>query len=570
MPSPPPALSFSPALTLSGKDSGPPGGGGGMAVGRLAKLAGTADLQAQLDALEAQFTSFREERNTTKTVLVMKSFQYTVLEVFTGGKISTDPMILLAINLWTSFEGEGSMGGFRYKLGRHTVAVMQDKMNPYIATLKKEQGEVTKELRSLKGQVDNLSPVADSKQEMKTNNTGANWNPTKPQPVHVRGQQVVSETYPSWLWYLGLCATALWLNSQFDIPGRGPEDPLLTKVVVGTPTMDLPPVEVILLQGKWNSIQKTMWEWDELHMVMKIAGSQGKLSRGKKQKRKPNLHNGAVPPTKAPTKKFVKGMVPMAKKEEKNIPPTPVSSLNVERVNRIHGEHVLDALIDHKTPGKVVTGAVWFLGSNPTQTGSGPPGEEQQNSPPGVFEATDLQASLDEATLRAKAKDHANAITDKATKKSDNAAVPEHLWNRKITKALDFTKWFHLHGKLSPNTREIKWNGLGACVKTDNCSWWNWDKETAQIGLKPMFDGPAPSNTNQQSPYLDPSIKALVKEKLSVVIEKGCIELSNIKFVEAMMFMFYVSKGETDDTLYALWFALPTVDSMLQWVVTST
>eukprot|EP00536_Pseudo-nitzschia_multiseries_P010069 jgi/Psemu1/24891/gm1.24891_g len=48
--------------------------------------------------------------------LVMKSFGYAVPEVFSGGKISADPMILLAIPSWTSFEGEGPMDGFRYKL----------------------------------------------------------------------------------------------------------------------------------------------------------------------------------------------------------------------------------------------------------------------------------------------------------------------------------------------------------------------------------------------------------------------------------------------------------------------
>eukprot|EP00536_Pseudo-nitzschia_multiseries_P015069 jgi/Psemu1/41166/gm1.41166_g len=132
------------------------------------------------------------------------------------------------------------------------------------------------------------------------------------------------------------------------------------------------------------------------------------------------------------------------------------------------------------------------------------------------------------------------------------------------------------------NSQEIKRDVLQAWANADDCSQWLLNyKEIAQAGLKPMLDGPAPSNTDQQPPYLDSCTKALVKEKLSVVINKGCIELVDIKFVEAMMFMFHVPKGETDvrivyngtesglnDALYApCWFALPTMDSMLQWVV---
>eukprot|EP00536_Pseudo-nitzschia_multiseries_P017771 jgi/Psemu1/314972/fgenesh1_kg.1803_\ len=68
---------------------------------------------------------------------------------------------------------------------------------------------------------------------------------------------VFSETYPTWLWYVRSRANASWLNSQLNVPGHGPEDPLLTKLDVVMPTTDLPLVEVILLQGSWNSIQKT-------------------------------------------------------------------------------------------------------------------------------------------------------------------------------------------------------------------------------------------------------------------------------------------------------------------------
>eukprot|EP00536_Pseudo-nitzschia_multiseries_P004835 jgi/Psemu1/10996/gm1.10996_g len=527
-----------------------------------AKSANMADLQAQLDALEAHFTSFREESNITKIHLVNTYF--------------TSRMDMGA---WGTLHANNSAG--------------------YL------HGADSHSLRS-----------------------------------H---------------------ANALWLNRQFNIPGH-------------VPTTDLPQ------------------EFDELHTAIKITGSQGKLSIGKKQKRTPNLHSGAVllswttgsshfshvklggvmdgwflsinfilPPaiqttlhkilsSRARKNNFVaepkpqqrsssKGWLQWSRKRRR---------ISLPYLNRhwmwIHNERILDALINHETPGKLLARAiVWLLGSDPTQPGSTPTGEEQQNSPLGVFKVTDLEASFDEKTLQAKAKDCTNATMDKATK-SDNAADPEHLWSGKIVEVLvykwsetskpplnflkpidllqfkwslsrmlwnfclvvwkqnvqwDFTKWFHLHGKLRPNAREIKWDGRRACAKADGCSWWNWDKgsslffwtwphdyqETAQIGLKPMFNGPAPSNADQQPPYSDPSIKALpVKEKLSVVVDKGYIELADIKFVEAMMFMFHIPKGETDvhiiyndtksglnnNALYAPWFALPTVNFMLQWVTMGT
>ena len=56
--------------------------------------------------------------------------------------------------------------------------------------------------------------------------------------------------------------------------------------------------------------------------------------------------------------------------------------------------------------------------------------------------------------------------------------------------------------------------------------------------------------------------------------------MDNIQFVESLMYMFHVPKGEDDiqmmyngtksrlnDCLYAPWFALPTVYTMSRWVV---
>eukprot|EP00536_Pseudo-nitzschia_multiseries_P013694 jgi/Psemu1/36047/gm1.36047_g len=76
-------------------------------------------------------SSTRKSRyDSHEAALVMKSCRYAVLEIFTCGKISVDPMILSAIPLWTSFEGEGSMDGFRYKL--------QTGLNNVVETIRQE------------------------------------------------------------------------------------------------------------------------------------------------------------------------------------------------------------------------------------------------------------------------------------------------------------------------------------------------------------------------------------------------------------------------------------------------
>ena len=71
-----------------------------------------------------------------------------------------------------------------------------------------------------------------------------------------------------------------------------------------------------------------------------------------------------------------------------------------------------------------------------------------------------------------------------------------------------------------------------------------------------------------------------MKAKLQRVIDKGYVELVDIEYMESLMYMFHVPKGEKDiqmvydstksglnTTLYAPWFALPTVNVMNIWVV---
>ena len=143
-----------------------------------------------------------------------------------------------------------------------------------------------------------------------------------------------------------------------------------------------------------------------------------------------------------------------------------------------------------------------------------------------------------------------STVTEKAVK-SDDAAVPEHLWNDRVAVGLrdmrkkqdrifpfdfesakdckrfskglagfrafalkiwkrkvrrEFLQWFEAHGQHHAKCKDILRDGLRACSKADQCSWWNWDagsaiffwrwpshyRETARLGVTPYFDTPPP------------------------------------------------------------------------------
>ena len=166
------------------------------------------------------------------------------------------------------------------------------------------------------------------------------------------------------------------------------------------------------------------------------------------------------------------------------------------------------------------------------------------------------------------------------------------FWKKKVK--TDFEKWYQSKGESHPHAKQVWIDGQAAVSKASQASWWNWDKgssiffwrwpadyqEIVRVGIAPMFDTEAPRNRDQQPAYECAEVQAKVKKKLDNVLMKGYIELTDIMLVEAMMFMFHVPKGETDirmvydgtksglnDSLFSYWFALPTVNSMVRWVV---
>jgi hypothetical protein len=164
-------------------------------------------------------------------------------------------------------------------------------------------------------------------------------------------------------------------------------------------------------------------------------------------------------------------------------------------------------------------------------------------------------------------------------------------WKRLVKRS--FITWFEEVGRKHKDNVAIKRAGEASVAKASVTSWWEWKhgstiffwrwppdyQDVVREGLLPMFDSEPPTNSDRQPPYDDDKIKDQVKKKLDKVIMKGYVELTDIKFVEAMMFMFAVPKGDDirivydgsksglNKALWAPWFSLPTIDTMSRWVI---
>ena len=65
-----------------------------------------------------------------------------------------------------------------------------------------------------------------------------------------------------------------------------------------------------------------------------------------------------------------------------------------------------------------------------------------------------------------------------------------------------------------------------------------------------MFDSDPPCSLEDQPKYKDQKIQEKVREKLEKVVAKGYIKLTDIEFVEAIMYMFHVAKGDNIRIVY--------------------
>eukprot|EP00536_Pseudo-nitzschia_multiseries_P015340 jgi/Psemu1/42140/gm1.42140_g len=445
-------------------------------------------------------------------------------------------------------------------------AVMKNEFNTHLEALKKEQEDVMKELRSLKSRVDKEQkkqlPVSVllrtfTEKKLKPMTRAGRPNDLFQEYVEVTLEEatksvgVVLETYPTWLRYVGLYANALWLNSQFDIPGHGPKDPPWTKLDVGAIAMDLP-------LGKHNRIVLPGWKsgstlggitdgWFLVKWANQVGGKPidfilpPAIQTTLHQILFSRAHNDNFVAEKGTRTSLLhlnsQGMWVSRQITVKEL--EAVHDFPSGRVNRTHDERVLGTLIDHETPSKLNLnwGRVTELTATTNES-------YKQNT-----HVTGREASFDAEILKAKAKDGTNAILDKAMKIVEASSQE---WSDQPEPPLNLSE--------PDDLPQFKWalRKLGAFCLT----------------LRKQ------KNADWQSPYSDPNIKALIKEKASIVIDKGYIKLADIEFVEAMMFMFHVLKGKMDvrivddgtksglnNTLHTPWFSLPTMmDSMLQWV----
>lgn len=208
--------------------------------------------------------------------------------------------------------------------------------------------------------------------------------------------------------------------------------------------------------------------------------------------------------------------------------------------------------------------------------------------------------------------------------KSDDAAVPERLWDDRIwahpplkeislslteevkkrtLKALrsfslrywkrkvkrDFDTWCKGMKCDEALRDELKNAGAEAVAYAAKASWWEWEAGSAaffwrwpieyqddiRVGVIPRFVGEPPTSKTPQPAYSDEETRKKVMKKVGKVVDKGYIQLVGLKEIAALMYMFDVPKGEWDIrmvydgsksglnlVLFAPWFSLPTVDGM--------
>ena len=97
-----------------------------------------------------------------------------------------------------------------------------------------------------------------------------------------------------------------------------------------------------------------------------------------------------------------------------------------------------------------------------------------------------------------------------------------------------------------------------------------------------MFLRPRPQCKESQPIYRNTELKAKVKAKLEKVMKKGYIEIADIQLMESVMYMYDVVKGDDihmvydgsksglNNSLWALWFELPIIDTMTCWILAGT
>jgi hypothetical protein len=98
---------------------------------------------------------------------------------------------------------------------------------------------------------------------------------------------ILSDEEPNWSWYVGCSGRILWMASTNDIPARADTDPPWhpkSATVLG----DLPPVEILLVQGRWPEDADQIWKLSELKVALQVVKKPtASRGTGKRKRSKP-------------------------------------------------------------------------------------------------------------------------------------------------------------------------------------------------------------------------------------------------------------------------------------------
>ena len=162
-------------------------------------------------------------------------------------------------------------------------------------------------------------------------------------------------------------------------------------------------------------------------------------------------------------------------------------------------------------------------------------------------------------------------------------------WKRRVRSSFYF--WFESQTKYKEDKAYVLEQGKLAIRYAYLSSWWEWQRgsglffwrwpseflDNALYGSPTCFIAPPPNTVSRQGKINDLDLQAKIRKKIGKVLNNKYIVPTDSSSLKSTMFMFQVLKGDTDirmvydgsksglnDTIYAPWFALPTVESMLR------